>query len=169
VRFVHVQKPHSILKTSTKYQPPSAEEVPDEHFTADSPVVPHAPDRVTQRYRPPTVEDCDEDEDQTIQKPATAPKLEIPQTLWPGIDYYQTCCCTPEGPETRARMIPNQPRTKPAPATLVAGRRYGGGKPLKPPLPPLSMPLPDPSPSEPQLENRPDLTDIRMTGAISFL
>ncbi|KAM7208425.1 hypothetical protein V8F06_014941, partial [Rhypophila decipiens] len=121
------------------------------------------------RYRPPTVEDAPENGDDAISVDS-AVDMTFEQTLTPGADHYRTyrksCLSTPE---SRARMIPNQRRVRFAPAPIVGGCRRKG-KPLpKPELPALSVPLPQLTPPQPPSVERPELDDIRLLGATSFL
>lgn len=122
-------------------------------------------------YQAPTVEDVKDEDTDAPPKNADALTLHIPQTLIPGIDYYRTYrSSNASGPETRARMVPNRPKQRPAPATLVAGRRIGKPPPkpaLK--LPPLSVPLPELPHDDQYAMDRPDLTNIQMLGATGFL
>src|SRR5205814_405201 len=92
------------------------------------------------------------------------------QTLTPGAEHYRTRRIgSSSDPETRALMIPNRREVRPAPAPVVGGCRRMGKKLPKPALPPLSVPLPQPTPYQLPTPERPDLSDIRHLGATSFL
>ena len=94
--------------------------------------------------------------------------LHIDLTLTPGQNHYRThrpnnC----EGPEIRAQMIPNKPST-PVLTTPIAGSRRHLRQRNPAQLPELSVPIPD-KPVAVALHERPDLTDIRMSAATSFI
>ncbi len=100
--------------------------------------------------------------------PSQGIELVINQTLTPGRDHYITRrTAAGQGPETRAKMIPN--RGTPKPITKTAGSRHATRTPAK--LPPLSAPIPrQPGPKDQTTQaERPDMTDIRTTTAASFL
>lgn len=150
------------------YQAPTVENVEDEGepgaFAAPG------PERQLS-YRRPTVEDIP-DTDPTPLENADAQTLHVPQTLTAGMDHHRTFRSShTSGPETRARMIPNRLKQRPAPATLAAGHRRVGKRPSKPALklPPLSATLSELPHGNQHVTDRPDLTDIRMLGATGFL
>lgn len=117
-------------------------------------------------YRQPFVED-EPDDEPSAQEGHTL--LEIPQTLTPGQPHYRTYAKPRDGPETRAMMIPNQPKTKPLPVGSVAGQRRPSPRPQRQPLPPLSVPIPVNNEFEFCSESiRPDLARIRMANAVGF-
>lgn len=121
-------------------------------------------------YRPPSVEDYFEI-GRHQQTSATATDLELHPTLTPGADHYRTH--NPRsgvGPETRARMIPNQPKLRSMPTSFAAGSRCVMPPPAKPSLPPLSAPVPaEATHQAPVANNSRDKLDIRYSTASSFL
>ena len=96
--------------------------------------------------------------------------MHIDQTLTPGGDHYRTRRIgTDTGIETRARIIPNQPKTRPALTPCTVGRR-GMGSPIpKQALPPLSVPIPKPITLPQPRVDSPDMDDIRLVQATNFL
>jgi RNase H-like domain found in reverse transcriptase/Reverse transcriptase (RNA-dependent DNA polymerase)/Integrase zinc binding domain len=134
-------------------------------------VIPSQPARRVSFYQPPTVEDLEDDSSDCPNTSEDAPVMTIGATLTPGANHYHTR--TPknhQGPECRAQMIPNQPRTKPTPTRKTAGSRHTNKPPPRPPLPPLSVPLPNPSRETAlQPSDRPDLSNIRLTSATNFV
>ena len=87
--------------------------------------------------------------------------------LTPGQPHFRTYnprADTGAIPECRAVMIRNRPDTKPAPATMVGGRRVKSRPPQKEAQPSLSVPLP----SETNTEDS-DWGDVRMIRAVNFV
>ena len=154
----------------TCYESPKVEDAEDETpatFTTTQ-CSPIAHRRPPPNYRPPYVEDAEEE---VAEPTATdAPELPIEQGLTPGRNYYRTYDPQSDhGTERRAQMIPNLPKTRPAPVSLTAGQRRSGKAPPKLPLPPLSVPLPHHPSYSPQSTDRPDLRDIRLSRATNFI
>ena len=115
-------------------------------------------------YRSPSCEDDDE----PPERQEGEAQIQIEATLTPGRPHYRTYSASAangQTPECRAIMTRNRPVTKPAPAIMVSGQRRKGRPPPKEPLSPLSVPIPQPLP---QVE-QPDLEDIRMALATSFI
>ena len=85
----------------------------------------------------------------------------------------QKCFCLSSATpytECRAKMIPNQPNTKPYPNHKTAGSRRTNKPTSRPPLPLLSAPLPNPPHrTAMQSPDRPDLSNLRLASAINFL
>lgn len=143
-------------------------------------------------YQPPSVEDYDEDnDDMTAPARATktvhfnptveafpelpqiqhctndAPELPIQLTLSPGTCPFRTRAVDAIQ-ETRAMMIPSTPsRVRLEKAPMVAGQRRRG-KPLSKEHLQCLVPLPENHCDEQTPNGRPDLTDIKMLGALPF-
>ena len=152
-------QPTQLTSISSEYRSPTVEDI-NEDSNESIPV------RTPTRYRPPTIEDYDEPKFEQLG----AKELRVETTLTPGSDHYRTYAPNNStAPEYRARMIPNRPSVRPRPILKVAGRRHATPLPRKLPLPPLSVPIPQALASPLLLNDRPDISDIRMVRATNFL
>lgn len=119
------------------------------------------------RHQQPYV--TDEPEQRWVQ--LDAPPMSIDATLTPELDHFRTRRVhSLTATETRARMI-RPPPLKHVPVQRTAGcfRPVRRPPPLKP-MPPLSVPIPPiPNDTTPDRTLRPDLSNIRMANATSFL
>lgn len=146
------------------YKPPSVTD--ESELPSQLPSLPpSSPELMVAAWRPPPPSVEDGDEEDEFRSGTT--EMHIDCTLCPGRDYYQTARVGATGPESRARMIPNQRSTHAVPARRVGGRRMVDRPPKNRELPPLSAALP------PSFEgwngvDRPDLGDIKMVTANSF-
>jgi hypothetical protein len=148
--------------------PPTAPTIPDLSQSFHDLPVPGEPRTKSSTYQSPYCEEAPEEECNKGTN-ENAISLHIDATLTPGQQHYRTYCPTAANgtvPECRALMIPNRPNSKPTLARVIAGTRQKGKPLIKQPLPPLSVPLPQPSPVH---QEPPNLADIRMSAAVNFL
>lgn len=176
-----LQKPHrppvrSRPQLSALYRRPYATDAPEEPFAPlppwsppPSPTAPSSPAApLAASYRQPYVTDTTEP--LPSQTPTYAPDLTVPLELTPGQNHYITRRVS-DASETRAQMI-RPPPLRPLPVGTVAGSRRPARRAPPPPLPLLHSLAPVPqNPSEPcpEADLRPDVKDIRMANATSFI
>ncbi|KAF7894667.1 uncharacterized protein EAF01_010117 [Botrytis porri] len=128
------------------------------------------PDRASlwRSYKSPYIEDdIDEGYESGVSQSEGTTDLDIyiETSLTPGIDHYRTKQCNGD-PLTQSRMIRNQRNTHPIATEKIAGRRRVTAKPVKEPLPQLSVPIPS---IKTDTKSRPNMTDIRWLQATSFV
>ena len=145
--------------------------VPGEPNIPHAPSVPATLPQLCTTYQRPTVEDCTEKVPEQQVKASSAQTLHIEKTLSPGRDHFITYHTeTAVEPKLHARMIPTPHQTKPIPTSTVGGvRRKNRPPPKNRVLPQLSIPLPQPVSTTELTPDRPDMTNIRMLGASSFV
>jgi hypothetical protein len=135
--------------------------------------IPNEPASVhTPNYRTLSFEDALDDDDNRTQPESGIP-LPIPEELTASRNSYRTYSAyTPDSPEHSALMIPNAPQLKPAPAEKVGWQRINKRKRQSeyqntpPGIYHWEAQL-DPEPTEEEI--RPDLSDVKILTAVSFL
>ena len=132
----------------------------------------HALDhRATTSYKAPSVEDTDDDDDNPAEPRAGTPLL-IARELTAGRNSYATYSpYDPDKPDHRGLMIPNTPRLKPTLATKIGQQRITTRQRIKTPDRPLGVYHREVQlePNENENQDRPDLSDIKILTATSFL
>lgn len=167
---------HRPTIRDTGYRSPTVEDAPEEttespHLPKNSPHVLELSEMGTRRpkHHSPTVADSpDEGEPQRENPQVHATELEIHRTLTPGAQSYRTRQSSSARDEARGRMIPNARTTKQSAARKIGKARLATRPPQKNAMPPLSVPVPSIPKEQPQKET-PDLRDIKMTRATTFL
>ena len=121
-------------------------------------------------YQPPSVENVD-DHNSEPHPGTDGHDLQIPEELTAGRNSYRTYAPDIQGaPEYKGQMIPNQPRLKPLPARKISQRRVQNSRPKPPALPSgVYNRMLQPEPIWLEEDIRPDLSDIKILAATSFL